>query len=632
MKPVRGNCIPKKEIRQRINDVLDYVDNIVCKTLGPCGHNAIIQQADKVFMTKDGWTVSTNIHMENIIDNAIKSLIESCCQSVVLKAGDGTTTVTKAANTLNKALLNYNHDDHFTIREVQETLEKATKAIAGRIRDNSIKITNDNLYEAIKGIALVSTNWDEDLSEIIATIYKETHNTIIKVEDSGTEQTSYRIINGYELAGDLLLPDFYLTDRTTGECNIEHPYIMVFDYKIQDKYFIPLFALGNILRSMNKTLVVMAPDFETTFIKHVESVNMAAANKGEAYMNLVPISVVNNYLIDKACISDFSVLTGACAITRHNDDIEEMFDDITRCAGLAGKDVEPVSDEERDAIMHAIPAFMDAWCGTCDVLTAKERHIVAGGLTNKNQKLVDERIEKLEYEISNKTKECDALTMLTDDIRQKRIRLAKLKGSIGVICVGGHGSSELRARKDALDDAIRACEEAYHNGYNVGSSLSIIRACREELEECDNESFYSDIVSIIESSFEEVVYTLFRNKGYSDLEDNIPIKNIEGKTNGTIDEIIDICVENGWGYNLLTEKFDKDNTVVINPTSVDIEVLNGCLRLALVCNTSDQFLFSSYEGFDTVYDTDDHKPVEKDIDEITTNILNVRPFNNKSTN
>ena len=347
MKPVRGNCIPKKEIRQRINDVLDYVDNIVCKTLGPCGHNAIIQQADKVFMTKDGWTVSTNIHMENIIDNAIKSLIESCCQSVVLKAGDGTTTVTKAANTLNKALLNYNHDDHFTIREVQETLEKATKAIAGRIRDNSIKITNDNLYEAIKGIALVSTNWDEDLSEIIATIYKETHNTIIKVEDSGTEQTSYRIINGYELAGDLLLPDFYLTDRTTGECNIEHPYIMVFDYKIQDKYFIPLFALGNILRSMNKTLVVMAPDFETTFIKHIESVNMAAANKGEAYMNLVPISVVNNYLIDKACISDFSVLTGACAITRHNDDIEEMFDDITRCAGLAGKDVEPVSDEER---------------------------------------------------------------------------------------------------------------------------------------------------------------------------------------------------------------------------------------------------------------------------------------------
>ena len=99
-----------------------------------------------------------------------------------------------------------------------------------------------------------------------------------------------------------------------------------------------------------------------------------------------------------------------------------------------------------------------------------------------------------------------------------------------------------------------------------------------------------------------------------------------------LDEIIDICVENGWGYNLLTEKFDKDNTVVINPTSVDIEVLNGCLRLALVCNTSDQFLFSSYEGFDTVYDTDDHKPVEKDIDEITTNILNVRPVNNKSTN
>ena len=269
MKPVRGNCIGKDDIQRRMIDVLDYVDNIVCKTLGPCGHNSLVQKADKVIMTKDGWTVSTNIHMENIIDNSIKSLIESCCQSVVLKAGDGTTTVTKAANTLNKSLLEYNKDDKVTIREMQQTLESAVKAIATRIRDNSIKITDENLYEAIKGIALVSTNWDENLAEIIATIYDETHNTIIKVEDSGTEQTTYRIINGYELAGYLLLPDYYLTDRVSGECVVENPSIMVLNYKVKDKYFIPLFALGNILRTLGKTLVVVAPDFDDTFIKHI---------------------------------------------------------------------------------------------------------------------------------------------------------------------------------------------------------------------------------------------------------------------------------------------------------------------------------------------------------------------------
>ena len=618
MKPIRGNCIPKNEIRQRMIDVLDYVDNIVCKTLGPCGHNVIVQQAGNVFMTKDGWTVSTNIHMENIIDNAIKSLIESCCQSVVLKAGDGTTTVTKAANTLNKKLLEYNNDDKFTIREVHQTLEKAVKNIAKRIRDNSIKITEDNLHDAIKSIALVSTNWDENLSEIIANIYEETHNTIIKVEDSGTENTTYRIINGYELSGDLLLPDFYLTDRAKGVCEVEKPYIMVFDYKIQDKYFIPLMALGNILNTMNKKLVIMAPDFENTFIRHIESANMNAANKGLPYVNIIPVSVVSNYLIDKACISDFAVLTGACAITRHNDDIEEMFDDITRCAGLAGPNVEPMKDDEKEIVMKAIPEFMDNWCGTCELLTAKERHIVASGLYNKNEKLINERVEKLEYEIASKTKECDALTMLTDDIRQKRIRLAKLKGSIGVICVGGHGSTELRARKDALDDAIRACEEAYHNGYNTGSSLTIIKACMDEYDICSNTvkndrlgKFYCDVVTMIISSFMEVIYTLFTNKGITDYD--------------AIDTIVGECVNNGWGYNLITEEYDKDNSVIINPTSVDIEVLNGCLRLALVCNTSDQFLFSSYEGFDTVYDEDTHKAEEKDIDDVTTQILGKKP-------
>lgn len=623
MKPVRGNCIPKEEIQKRMIDVLNYVDNIVCKTLGPCGHNAIVQQADKVFMTKDGWTVSTNIHMENIIDNAIKSLIESCCQSVVLKAGDGTTTVTKAANTLNTLLLYETKNSNITIRELQKTLEKAVKSIAGRIRDNSIKITDENLYDAIKAVALVSTNWDEDISEIIAKIYEETHNTIIKVENSGTENTTYRIINGYELAGDLLLPDFYMTNRATGECVVENPYIMMFDYKVQDKYFTPLLGLGSILQSQNKKLIVMAPDFENTFIKHIEAYNMTCANRREPYMNVIPVTVVNNFLIDKDCISDFAVLTGACAITRHNDIVEDMFDDITRCAGLAGPNAEPMSDDEKVEVLHGVNGFMSEWCGTCESITLKERHIVASGLINKNEQLADERIEKLEYEIANKTKECDALTMLTDDIRQKRIRLAKLKGSIGVISVGGHGSTELRARKDALDDAIRACEEAYHNGYNVGSSLSIIRACEEELASCDINSLYFKFVLMIENSFREVVYTLFRNKGY----DTTDVTTINGsdKTSGNIDEIIDLCIENGWGYNLLTETIDKDNTVVINPTSVDIEVLNGCLRLALVCNTSDQFLFSSYDGFDIVYDTDNHKLQGKDLDEITTNILNKTP-------
>ena len=89
MKPINGNVMDKKAYRKRVTQVVRYISDCVGRTLGPCGHTALIQTADSVVATKDGWNVSRAISLDNIVDNSIKSMIESCQQSVVLKVGDG---------------------------------------------------------------------------------------------------------------------------------------------------------------------------------------------------------------------------------------------------------------------------------------------------------------------------------------------------------------------------------------------------------------------------------------------------------------------------------------------------------------------------------------------------------------
>ena len=620
MKPINGNVMDKKAYRKRVTQVVRYISDCVGRTLGPCGHTALIQTADSVVATKDGWNVSRAISLDNIVDNSIKSMIESCQQSVVLKVGDGSTTVIKASSVLNEYLMDLESTGKYTIRQIETTLKECVNEIIAELRKNAVPITEENMYDAIYNVAMVSTNWNEEISRMIADIYKTTNNPIIKVLESGTTETKTEYIHGYDLNGSLQLKNFYFTDVERQVCELKNPKILMFDTKVMDKHFIPLNLIGGVLAKDGIQLVVLAPDFDMNFIRRIKNMNSVAISRGDGFVNIVPANYISNYNIDRECVDDFAALCGAVIIRRDDEDITEFFDDITTSMmtktipteGLEGEELDAAvkanadRDALRDTVLQFLPEKINELCGSCDIITISEKSIIINGLSNMNEKLVEDRKKVLKAEIDGKIKECDALTMLTDDIRQKRIRLGKLNCHMGIIKVGGYGKANLKTLKDALDDATRACEAAYRDGYTVGSSIAIGSAFHNimDLYSEDDGSLKYVIMVGIYASFRAVFKQLWDNKGSdpvikdTDAEDGtwtfeIPWDETGKRAIINADDLYSTCSVNRWGYDIVNGEFDKDCKKIINPVNVDIEVLQGCLRLVLNCVSSDQLIITN---------------------------------------
>ena len=614
MKPVSGNVISNSVFRPRVAEVLDYVANSVANTLGPYGHNTLIQSADRVVSTKDGWNVLQSINFNNTIDNSIKSLIETVAHSVVLHVGDGSTTSTYASNTLLK-LLHESIDKNVPIRTLEDALIKCVDMIEVQLRKNAIQITEDNMSEMIHKVALVSSNWNTELADMITEIYTTTHNPIIKVQNSGTDRTIVEYVEGYDLSG-RLMSNSYINNVSDAKCEVENPLIMVFNFQLTSKYVTPLVYLATMMKLNNEAFVIMAPGYDKAFIDQFNALNTNSIRTTGSVINMIPVQYDNKFAIDRECVEDFNILINSKVITQDDDDIRDLFDEITTTMSANGpKDDETKEEYETNKanlIVTSIKYLKDFYCGTCGKAVINDKGILISDIITNDiqQKNIQIRKESVQAEIESKTKEFDALTMITDDIRMKRIRLGKLQCHMGIIKVGGYGDADLKAKKDSLEDTTRACEAAYRDGVTIGSSIAILIAIEDIFK---NNHGPNNVLNSVEdrvmmaffNSFCEVFYRLNINK-YPSIN-----------TKSLYKDVIENCVINRVGYNLLEDDFDNDFTV-INPVNVDVEIVRACLKLVIICMTSDQFIYKRYDNMDIL---GDGMSAGQSIDEATATIL-----------
>ena len=612
MKPIKGNVISNDVFQPRMAEVLDYVANSVANTLGPYGHNTLIQSADRVVSTKDGWNVLRNITFDNTIDNSFKSLIETVAHSVVLHVGDGSTTSTYLSNVLLKILTEKVTKDT-PIRTLEDTLIKCVDEIEVQLRKNAVQVTEDNMEEMIHKVALVSSNWNTELADMITEIYTKTHNPIIKVQNSGTDRTFVEYVEGYDLSG-RLMSNVYINNVSDAKCEVENPLIMVFNFQLTSKYVTPLVYLANMMKLNNETFVIMAPGYDKAFIDQFNAVNSNMIRQSGQVINMIPVMYDNKFAIDRDCVDDFNIMINSKIVTQDDDEIRDMFDEITTTMSATGpKDGETVEEYQQnkaDLIVSSVKYLKDYYCGTCGKAVITEKGILVSDIITNDiqQKNIQNRKEAVEADIIAKTKECDALTMLTDDIRMKRIRLGKLQCHMGIIKVGGYGDADLKAKKDAVEDTTRACEAAYRDGVTIGSSLAPMIAIEDILK-----SFLDGNISDLERIILMAFYNAF-NAVFDRLNIN---KYPNTDTLKLYNNVTEHCVVNRVGYNLLNDTFDEGFTV-INPVNVDVEVIRASLKLIIICMTSDQFIFKRYDNMDIM---EDGMSTGKSIDETTASIL-----------
>lgn len=603
---VPAKVIKAKRLRSILTEITAIYADAVAETYGPGGKDTLIMSPNGVYTTKDGWTVAQNLSLGLDADlNSLGRMVLDVAANVNLKVGDGTTTAIIAADEMNRGVIQFLKDHpNVPMFKVKKALTRVVDNICNQILKSAKDIStlpDDEMKSAIRNIAMVSTNWNDTLADMIADIYEKTKNPYIRVDNSGNDHTYVEYINGFDMAGGIMLRDYYITDFVNGETVLERPMILMFDYDIPDNIYLQLATLAEVARANGTPLVIMAPGFQNNFVAALHAENQKRQQKGLPPLNLFLVQVWIKYQVEKFMYDDMRCILGAQIINKEaNQDMNEMLTDlrdqlVTRLTkdknetDEAFKARQEAAIQNRKNLIDAAFAFASQFAGTCDKLSVNDKRVVVEKADQKNQKMIDERIERLEGELDRVIKKCDSLNMILKDVADYRARISKLACNSAVIRVGGYGDADIKATKDALDDAISACRAAYQYGIVTGGNYHILHII-DELSKCDSVYPDSEFYNIISDAFLNCIWIVCGN--YYDKDAwNVQVGD------ESLTEIINNCITNDVAFNILTEKQDE---TMVEPAISSVEILKGCMRLVKLTATTSQYLYKSYNTDDLV--------------------------------
>lgn len=407
------------EVKEKLLQGINLVANTVRPTLGPQARTAILQGNPPVVIN-DGVTIAKQVSHEDPYVQMGVQLVQNLAFKAQSKAGDGTTT----ACVLAQALCNYlKAIDISNVHEFREELERTREAMLEALDELAVPVEGgDKILE----VATIAANNDPVLGELIASVFHFVgKDGVISVEEGHGLTTEYELRQGLELENGYISHLF--ANQDSGECILEKPLVLATNKAILN--FADLLPSLEYASSQSRPLLIICADLQ-----------------GSALSNVL------------ANVVQGRIQVGVCRAPNHGDARLDELKDIVSVVG--GK---LFSNEAKDDMR-----IIDASCfGSCEkvVLNQVNTTIIGG---EGREKEIEERVESLTelYKSAN-----------NDWIRERlTTRIARLKGGVAVIRVGGGSSVELRETKERLDDALNATKAALQEGVIVGGGLGIIQA------------------------------------------------------------------------------------------------------------------------------------------------------------
>jgi len=417
------------DARNGLQQGLDILANAVKVTLGPKGrHAAIERNYGPPLVTKDGVTVAKSIDLDDRIQNMGAQLIKAVASATNTVAGDGTTTATVLAQSIyteGAKLVAVGHNPVL----IKRGIDKATAIVVNKLKSISIPVSDDSV---IKNVAIISANNDPDLGSLIGEVVSSVGNDgTISVEDATGGETRVVYSEGITLERGYINPGF-VTNFEKMTVEYENPFVLMFDGKLSSSR--DFLSLLEKVSGTGKPLLVIATEVD-----------------GEALQTLV---------LNKAR----NALT-SCAIKApgFGDTRREMLEDIATICGGRMFSAEEIS-ELKNATLNDLGRARR-------IVVGRNHTTIIDGIGN--QSAISSRIESLKVQLQDNT--------LSDyQLASIRNRLSAISGSIAIIKVGGVSESEMKERKDRVEDAINAVRAAIEEGIVSGGGSSLLH-CVEHL-------------------------------------------------------------------------------------------------------------------------------------------------------
>ncbi len=450
------------EARDHLKKGVDELANAVKVTLGPKGRNVIIEKKfGAPHITKDGVTVAKEIELSDAFQNTGAQLVKEVASKTGDDAGDGTTTATVLAQSIVAEGLK-NVTAGANPMDLKRGIDKAVAKVVESIKSQSEKV-GDN-YDKIEQVATVSANNDPTIGKLIAdAMRKVSKDGVITIEEAKGTDTTIGVVEGMQFDRGYLSA-YFVTNTEKMECEMEKPYILIYDKKISNlKDMLPILEPAV---QTGRPLLIIAEDVDS------EALTTLVVNRLRSQLKICAVKAPGFGDRRKEMLEDIAVLTGGLVIS-----------------------------EEKGLKLEQATLEM---LGTCDKITvSKDNTTIVNGAGAKEN--IETRINQIKAQIKTTTSDYDK--------EKLQERLAKLSGGVAVLYVGAASEVEMKEKKDRVDDALCATRAAIEEGIVPGGGVTYIRAI-DALEgfKGDNADETTGI-EIIKRAIEEPLRQIVANAG-----------------------------------------------------------------------------------------------------------------------
>jgi chaperonin GroEL len=398
--------------------------NTVKATLGPKGRNVLLNKSyGAPRLTKDGVTVAKEIELSDRFENMGAQLVKEVASRTSDQAGDGTTTATVLAHAIV-------HEGAKAVAaglnpmDLRRGIDQAVAAVVEDIQKVSKKVSTS---AEIAQVGSISANNDREIGEMIARAMEKVGNEgVITVEEAKGLETELDIVDGMQFDRGYLSP-YFVTNPEKMMCELDNPYVLLFEKKLSGlQQILPLLEA---VAQSGAPLLIVAEDVEG------ETLATLVINKLRGGLKVAAVKAPGFGDRRKAMLEDLAIVTGGQSLS---EDLGIKLESVTL-----------------DMLGRARTVRID-----------RESTTIIDGAGNKDD--IAARCTQLRAQIEETTSEYDK--------EKLQERLAKLAGGVAIIRVGGATETEVKERKDRVDDAVHATRAAVEEGIVPGGGVTLLYA------------------------------------------------------------------------------------------------------------------------------------------------------------
>jgi len=508
------------EARGTLLNGVNKLADAVRVTMGPRGRNVLLQRSfGAPHITKDGVSVAKEIELDDALENMGAQLVKEVASKTADEAGDGTTTATVLAQAVFKEGLK-NVTAGANPISLKRGMDKAITAIIEELKKMSKVVENK---EQIAQVATISANSDAVIGGLIAeAMDKVGKDGVITVEEGKSLNDELETVEGMQFDRGYLSP-YFVTNSEKMVAELKDAYVLLYDKKISNmKELLPL--LEKVVQAGNKPLLIVAEDIEG------EALTTLVVNRLRGTINVTAVKAPGFGDRRKAMLQDIAILTGGTVIS------EEL-----------GRNLESATLEDLGK------------GGT--IVVDKDNTTIVDGAGSKED--IDARISQIRSEIENTTSDYDK--------EKLQERLAKLAGGVAVIKVGAATETEMKEKKDRVDDALSATKAAVEEGIVIGGGAAVLKAANKiSLDLEGDEKIGAEIVI---RAVKAPIKQIAENAGF---DGGVVVYNVESNEN------------DNYGFNAASGEYvDMFEAGIIDPAKVERVALQNAVSVSSLLLTTE---------------------------------------------